>query len=295
MSLKQKKVTVEELFDQLVANVPNQAVEVSDKSNVYQCMDWAYLWVFILGFPKATIQRLYAYEVFAKANEITKEYFEVISNSASFVPQKGDLGIFDKGVVSGNIAGHICVCTGEGDTKTFKSYDQNWSGTGVKLIQHNYNKFLGVLRPRRFSFEHVVIDWDDAEKNRHEVGWYVYEWHEEKKKVNSLLLENRELVLEMDKLRKENESLRITNAKLAAENTDITGKNIALMNEAQFYKNQMEDMKVNADEIQTKIEGLLKENKKCTDSLANCKEESLKNLTLKDIFSLIASKIGKKE
>lgn len=136
-------------FQQFSENIPNQAIEVSDKSNIYQCMDLAYLWLFVLGFPKATIQHLYAYEVFTKASELTRKYFEVIPNTPDFIPEEGDLGVFGTEV---GVAGHICIIR-KGSTLTkIESLDQNWNGVQKAVnVTHNYggkNGFLGVLRPR---------------------------------------------------------------------------------------------------------------------------------------------------
>lgn len=140
---------MKEKFDKFSTWVLNQGIEISDKTNVYQCMDLAYSWVFFLNFPKSTIQHLYAYEVFTAPNSTTLKYFEVIKNSATFVPQVGDLAVFDK--TANNIAGHISICTGTGNTLRFTSLDQNWLGVGrATLVEHNYDnpKLLGVLRPK---------------------------------------------------------------------------------------------------------------------------------------------------
>lgn len=136
-------------FQQFSENIPNQAIEVSDKSNIYQCMDLAYLWLFVLGFPKATIQHLYAYEVFTKASELTRKYFEVIPNTPDFIPEEGDLGVFGTEV---GVAGHICIIRKGSTLAKIQSLDQNWNGVQKAVnVTHNYggkNGFLGVLRPR---------------------------------------------------------------------------------------------------------------------------------------------------
>lgn len=140
---------MKERFDRFSTWVLNQGIEISDKTNVYQCMDLAYSWVFFLNFPKSTIQHLYAYQVFTAPNSTTLKYFEVIKNTSTFVPQVGDLAVFDK--TDNNIAGHISVCTGTGNTLRFTSIDQNWLGVGrATLVEHNYDnpKLLGVLRPK---------------------------------------------------------------------------------------------------------------------------------------------------
>lgn len=47
-------------------------------------------------------------------------------------------------------AGHVAVCTGEGTTSYFYSYDQNWNGKNdpCTKIKHDYSHVLGVLRPK---------------------------------------------------------------------------------------------------------------------------------------------------
>lgn len=125
-------------------NILGQGVEVSSKQSSFQCMDLAYLWVFCNSIPKATIQHQYAKDVYKQPTAITKQYFDIIPNTASFVPQTGDLGMFD--ATPGNVAGHICVCTGEGDTNWFRSLDQNYGASYVKYVKHDYKNFLGVLR-----------------------------------------------------------------------------------------------------------------------------------------------------
>lgn len=74
--------------------------------------------------------------------------FNRITNTAAFIPQKGDIAVWRKGW--GFPYGHIAICNGEGTTSWFKSYDQNWTGHNDKcaLITHNYNMFAGVLRPK---------------------------------------------------------------------------------------------------------------------------------------------------
>lgn len=131
-------------------------------------MDLAYLWVFCLGYPKATIQHLYAYEAFTKPNDITYKYFDLIPNSATFIPNDGDLCVFQSGV-----AGHIGIALGGGTTSTFKDFEQNWpTGTNASVRDRNYNtpKLLGVLRPKVFfsteplMYKGLDIHNDDSNK-----------------------------------------------------------------------------------------------------------------------------------
>lgn len=143
------RMTIEQKYKQLYANIPNMPVEVSDASNVYQCMDLAYLWIFILCYPKATIQHRYAFEVFTKASDLTRKYFDVIKNTPTGIPDVGSLLVFDRGTGIGS-AGHISIVSKKTNSlMVVESLDQNWrKKPGATLVTHNYNKVLGWLTPK---------------------------------------------------------------------------------------------------------------------------------------------------
>lgn len=184
---------MQEKFQLFYSWVLNQKPEISDPSNPFQCMDLAYEWVFFLNFPKDTIQHGYAYQVFSQPNSSTSQYFDLIPNSLTFVPQIGDLAVFDK--TSTNIAGHIAVCTGEGDTNTFKSMDENWTANGiVTVITHNYTnpKLLGVLRPKPEKLTGTITDQTilpiiDANGNQMEVQAVRSKLADQDKQIANLL------------------------------------------------------------------------------------------------------------
>ena len=74
--------------------------------------------------------------------------FERIENTPSFIPKKGDIMIWNE--KRGKGAGHVAICTGNGDTKNFYSYDLNWNGSKkVKEVKHDYKNVLGVLRYKK--------------------------------------------------------------------------------------------------------------------------------------------------
>lgn len=51
-------------------------------------------------------------------------------------------------VIWGNAPyGHIAIANGDADDNIFYSYDQNWNGKYIHLVQHNYNNVYGSLRP----------------------------------------------------------------------------------------------------------------------------------------------------
>lgn len=70
--------------------------------------------------------------------------FVRIKNTSDFIPMKGDLTVWNNGEY-----GHIAIATGDGNTKEFWSYDQNWGGKYMHKVKHTYSFFLGVLRPPR--------------------------------------------------------------------------------------------------------------------------------------------------
>lgn len=89
-----------------------------------------------------------AYEIYTNFdNQPAHELYTKIPNTPEFVPAKGDIMVWGTGIGQW---GHVAICTGEGDTTWFNSYDQNWGGKNepVTLIKHNYNAVLGVLRPK---------------------------------------------------------------------------------------------------------------------------------------------------
>lgn len=78
-----------------------------------------------------------------------KNNFTRIANTPDFVPRKGDIVVWSPNLSSGGW-GHVAIATGEGNTKEFYSYDQNWTGNhdACKMVKHNYNCVYGVLRPK---------------------------------------------------------------------------------------------------------------------------------------------------
>lgn len=77
------------------------------------------------------------------------KYFVKIPNTPDFVPQEGDVAVWNRR--KGRGYGHIAICTGRGNTSWFESFDQNWSRISYcELVKHNYRDFYGVLRPKKF-------------------------------------------------------------------------------------------------------------------------------------------------
>ncbi|MCI6354185.1 CHAP domain-containing protein, partial [Eubacterium coprostanoligenes] len=112
-----------------------------------QCVDLAKHYIKnVLGITPQSIGNAIEYYNKRKTSEYLTKNFKWIDNTAEFIPKKGDLCVF----TSRSGHGHISVATGEGTTSYFYSYDQNFPKAKhepMTLIKHNYNSFLGVLRP----------------------------------------------------------------------------------------------------------------------------------------------------
>lgn len=131
-------------------NVQGQHIEVSSWEALYQCMDLMYLWVFCNDIPKVTVQQAMAKDVYKKPKDETKKYFDLIPNTRDFIPQTGDICVFDGN--KQNPIGHVAIATGEGTLTWFKTLDQNWAGKNyMRINTHNYDspKLLGVLRIKK--------------------------------------------------------------------------------------------------------------------------------------------------
>lgn len=132
-------------FDKFFAERINKGIDV-DGNGVY-CFDLANEYSVNLIGGKRFIG-MGAYEIYTNFdNQPGKELYERIPNTPEFVPIKGDIMVWGQGIGQW---GHVAICTGEGDTTWFESYEQNWTGNNdpVALIKHNYNNVLGVLRPK---------------------------------------------------------------------------------------------------------------------------------------------------
>ena len=110
-----------------------------------QCVDFAKLYLeslfeippFSVGSAKNYYLKFDQYPTFSSK-------FHRIGNTREFIPVKGDLCVWSGVYGGGN--GHVSVASGEGDTRRFCSYDVNWNGKAMKLVEHTYSGFLGVLR-----------------------------------------------------------------------------------------------------------------------------------------------------
>jgi len=100
-------------------------------------------------------------------NNYPSSYLTRIPNTPSFVPIKGDIMVWGKGVGE---YGHIGIVN-EANVNTFVSFDENWpSGSICHFQNHNYGSVLGVLRPvKDVNFDQEAFNKEQtriAEENR---------------------------------------------------------------------------------------------------------------------------------
>lgn len=133
-------------FDKFVSTYNGKGTDYDGAYGV-QCVDLIKLYLDkVFGIKAGSWGNAKYYWLnFEKISEL-KNNFTKISNTASFVPQKGDIMVWNGKVGSG--CGHVAICTGEGTTSYFYSYDQNWNGKKMHKVKHGYDNVYGVLRPK---------------------------------------------------------------------------------------------------------------------------------------------------
>ena len=110
-----------------------------------QCVDLIKMYLkYVLGIVPKAIGNAHAYFDNFTLHSFLNKNFVRIKNSPNFVPMKGDVCVWSKKM---NKYGHVAIATGAGDTNKFITYDMNWGAKELRMIEHNYNYFLGVLRP----------------------------------------------------------------------------------------------------------------------------------------------------
>lgn len=131
-------------FEDFYNQYNGKPVEKEDPTALDQCMDLIFAWVDALQVPRETVRHPVAYQVWTIPTALTNQYFTLIPNTPTGIPQKGDIIVFGTNV---GPSGHVCIANGTGDTNTFKSFDQNWNGHRFATTEtHDYNGCMGWLR-----------------------------------------------------------------------------------------------------------------------------------------------------
>lgn len=147
-------------FDEWVSKRKNKSIDYDGYYGV-QCCDLANdYFANVHGIPSSALFVFYNainyFTDFNKHKTILQTKFKAVKNTPSYVPKKGVVAVF-KG--HGNGIGHISICTGEGNTSNFCSYDQNWTGRneGFTKVKHDYSDIAGFLEPIDRSNIDVII------------------------------------------------------------------------------------------------------------------------------------------
>lgn len=139
-----------------------------------QCVDFAKIYLDkVFGIKAGAWGNAHAY--YDNYNNIAelKNNFDRIANTPSFIPQKGDICVWSTSL---NGYGHISIATGEGNTNTFYTYDQNWNGKTIKKVAHNYRCFLGVLRAKdQTKITGIVLPNIQYKVHIQDIGWTNWE------------------------------------------------------------------------------------------------------------------------
>jgi len=131
-------------FDAFIKKYLGKATDY-DGSCEAQCVDLIKMYFkYVLGIIPKAIGNAHAYFDNFALHAFLNKNFVRIKNSPKFVPMKGDVCVWSKKM---NKYGHVAIATGEGNTSYFDSVDMNWGSKEARYITHNYDYFLGVLRP----------------------------------------------------------------------------------------------------------------------------------------------------
>ena len=131
-------------FDDFIKKYKDKATDY-DGAYGAQCVDLIKMYLrYVFDITPKSIGNAHAYFDNFNLHPFLNKNFIRIKNSRKFVPMKGDICVWSKKM---NKYGHVSIATGRGDTTTFESLDMNWGGKEAKFVTHDYNYFLGVLRP----------------------------------------------------------------------------------------------------------------------------------------------------
>lgn len=141
-------------FNQWFAQVDGKPIESEDPTNLDQCFDLAFNWCDFLNIPRDSIRHFRAYQIFTDPNPDTTDFWEMIANTPTGVPQVGDLIIWGTQV---GVSGHVAIFK-EGDSSQFTSEDQNWAGLQkAHLTKHSYNGVIGWLRAKNQQVDNSAV------------------------------------------------------------------------------------------------------------------------------------------
>lgn len=145
-----------------------------DNVSYYQCVDLVKMYAKkVLGLHFGAFGNAKDYYYGYNNQPVLKDNFKRIANTATFIPQRGDIVVWKSG-----INGHIAIATGEGTTKWFNSFDQNYGKIlktqKCRIVRHDYKNVLGVLRPYNQNAIYGIVPSNDFLKyasHVQNIGW----------------------------------------------------------------------------------------------------------------------------
>lgn len=124
------------------------------------------------------------------------EYFDQIKNTPEFIPQEGDIMIWNK--KAGGGFGHVGVVV-SADINGFTSFDQNWFKISVcELVKHTYANVYGVIRAKKTTSSELEACLTDRKKFWEERDQARVERDSAKAEAESRTTEAREIRKELD-------------------------------------------------------------------------------------------------
>jgi hypothetical protein len=141
-------MTLKEIADQWVGKTVPYPEPDTDKLQG-QCVQFI-RWLLLEYYKKPQwSKRLRAAELWTlyEIDPVMNQKFVKIPNTPEFVPQEGDICIWNK--AKGGGYGHIAVVYGDKqNVKTMTCLEQNWKPLTVSIQEHDYKDVLGFLRPK---------------------------------------------------------------------------------------------------------------------------------------------------
>ena len=137
-----KKMT----FDEYFAKVNGKGIDYDGNYGV-QCFDLVNDYAEKVLGCKPFIG-MYAWQIYTDFAALAELPEDMRDFTPNFVPLKGDIVVWAQSL--NGKAGHCAIAAGEGNTRYFTSYEQNWTGKNdpCTIIKHDYLHVLGVLRPK---------------------------------------------------------------------------------------------------------------------------------------------------
>lgn len=236
------------------------------------------------------------------SDQVLSKNFQKIKNTPDFVPQEGDIAIWNRRAGGGY--GHIAIVHGrDHNTDYFHSADQNYpTGSVIRVVKHNYTNFFGVLRPNKkeddnmndndygdmvyksSQYDNVVYKIVDKNANPRQTEYTVVV-----DKYNRVVSESKskdedvkECRLEKNALSEEKKRLEQDNEQLAAENLQLKTKVSSLETASKHSRAQLDNTKkvvqeqsAAIDELEQKLRVEKENHKQTHNNYVKCKDTNI--------------------